>query len=96
MKIGPLDNKPTATPVAGERKSASAPAPAGQATEPSAKVALSSAAQVAGTSGEGSFDKVKVASISSSIAKGTYQVHPEVIADKLIANARERLGATSN
>ena len=95
MKIGPLDTTPSATPVAGERKAA-APAPASGGAEPSAKVDLSSAAQVGSASSEASFDKAKVDAVSSAIAKGTYKVNPEAIADKLISNAQERLGKASN
>ena len=95
MKIGPLDSKPSAAPVAGERKTpASAP---GSTAEPSAHVALSSAAKLLGgaDNGDGTFDTKKVARITQAIKDGKFKVHPEAIADKLIANAQELLGKTS-
>jgi negative regulator of flagellin synthesis FlgM len=91
MKIGPLENKP-APPLAAERP-ATVPAPArkpGEGSEPSAQVALSSAASSLMTGGE--FDAEKVARIGQAIRDGSFKVNPEVIADKLIANAQELLG----
>ena len=58
----------------------------------SAKVELSSTAAsllAGGTSSE--FDADKVARMSQAIASGSYQVNPDVIADKLIGNAQELL-----
>ncbi len=94
MKIGPLESKPSATPVATERKPAGASA-AG-ATEASAQVELSSAATLGSAdAADGSFDSEKVSRIAQAIRDGKFQVNPEVIADKLIANAQELLGKTS-
>ena len=39
-------------------------------------------------------DMAKVNSVRSAIAQGTYVVNPEVIADKLLANAQEMLNRT--
>lgn len=36
-------------------------------------------------------DMVKVDSVRSAIAQGTYKVNPEAIADKLLSNAQEML-----
>ena len=40
-------------------------------------------------------DLQKVASVRSAIQDGTYQVNPEAIADKLLANAQEWLNRTT-
>ena len=93
MKIGPLDSKPSAAPVAGERKTQATPA-SGSA-EPSAKVELSSAALLSSDGADGSFDTEKVSRIAQAIRDGKFQVNHEAIADKLIANAQELLGKTS-
>lgn len=92
MKIGPLENKAALAPLAAERPAATAtPAKkAGDGAEPSAQVALSSAASSLLTGGE--FDAEKVERISQAIRDGSFKVNPEVIADKLIANAQELLG----
>lgn len=101
MKIGNPTEKPVAlapptvpaapadaAKVGGHAELAAAPA----APDPSARVKLSSTASTllsGGTSAE--FDADKVERISQAIAAGTFKVNPEVIADKLIANARELL-----
>ena len=93
MKIGSVDSKPTSAPAANERK---APAPAAAGAEPSTHVALSSAAtQLGSDAADGSFDSEKVNRIAQAIKDGQYVVHPEAIADKLIANAQELLGKTN-
>jgi negative regulator of flagellin synthesis FlgM len=93
MKIGSYDTTPAAAnTTAAERKATPQARTAGPAAEPSATVQLSSAAVAA--SGDGSFDTAKVDRIAQSIRDGNYQVTPEAIADKLIANARELLGRT--
>jgi negative regulator of flagellin synthesis FlgM len=94
MKIGSLDTQPVATPVASERKAA---APGAAAGEPSAQVALSSAATGLSTTtaADGPFDSAKVQRIAQAIRDGKFEVHPEAIADKLIANAQELLGKTA-
>ena len=100
MKIGHLENK-LVTPAVGERKAGTAsatpattpPGSAGGAVEASATVALSSAAtQLAAGGSDGVFDTQKVQRISDAIRDGKFQVNPEAIADKLIANAQELLG----
>lgn len=96
MKIGNISDKPAlvpasaGTPAASEPGAASAVAP--PADQASAKVELSSAASslmALGASAE--FDTAKVARISQAIADGSFTANPEVIADKLIANAQELL-----
>ncbi len=57
----------------------------------SAKVTLSSAATGLLAQNDGDFDVDKVASVKQSIDSGTYKVNPEVIADKLISNAKDLL-----
>jgi len=41
-------------------------------------------------------DMAKVDAVRSAIEQGTYVVNPEVIADKLLANAQEMLNRTHN
>jgi negative regulator of flagellin synthesis FlgM len=92
MKIGPLEQKTAATPVTSERKAQGTAQNGG--TEPSAHVAISSAALSAQDGADGTFDAEKVKRIAQAIKDGKFQVNPEVIADKLIANAQELLGKT--
>lgn len=90
MKIGPLDSKIAVSPLAGERKPASASKPG--ETGPSAMVDLSSAATMKiQAEGEGSFDAAKVARMAEAIREGRLVIDASAIADKLIANAQEEL-----
>jgi negative regulator of flagellin synthesis FlgM len=90
MKIGPLDTKIAAPPLAGERKSASASKADG--SSPSAMVDLSSVATMkVDAEGEGSFDAAKVARIAEAIREGRLIINASAIADKLLANAQEVL-----
>ena len=90
MKIGPLDSKPVGTQPA-ERKSA--PAPAAKGAEPSAQVAISTAAtNIASASADPTFDTKKVERVAQAIRDGDFKVNAEAIADKLIINAAELLG----
>ena len=100
MKIGNPADKPVALPVGGTHAAAAEAAkanaqgatPGVAGTDASAKVELSSTASTllsGGASGE--YDANKVAKVGESIAKGSFKVNPEVIADKLIANAQELL-----
>jgi len=92
MKIGPHEIQPVPTAPT-ERRTTAAPAtPAATTAEPSAQVALSSAASGISAAGtDPTFDTAKVDRIAQAIRDGKYQVHPEAIADKLIANASELL-----
>ena len=101
MKIGNPAEKPLAvTPATSQgagvdsakagSSTATLATPAAGAPDPSAKVELSSTA-TALLSGPTPFDAEKVARISQAIAEGHFKVNPEVIADKLIGNARELL-----
>jgi len=94
MKIGHLENK-AATPAVSERKPGAASASAtGGNVEASAKVALSpTVSQLAAGGQEGVFDTDKVQRISDAIRDGKFTVNADAIADKLIANAQELLGA---
>jgi negative regulator of flagellin synthesis FlgM len=90
MKIGPLESKPAAAPVA-ERKNP--PATAQVSAESSAQVALSPAASaLAGAAADPAFDTAKVERVAQAIRDGKFTVNPEAIADKLIVNAEELLG----
>jgi negative regulator of flagellin synthesis FlgM len=90
MKIGPLESKPLATTPA-ERKAQPAQVPA--QPQESTQVDLSpAAAALAGADADPTFDSAKVERIAQAIRDGQYQVNPEAIADKLIANAAEMLG----
>ena len=95
MKIGnTLDHPALAAPSAGtavaSQPAATAATPAAGA-DASAKVELSSAASLMNASGGAEFDAEKVARISQAISDGSFKIHPEVIADRLIANAQELL-----
>ncbi len=91
MKITPVDNKLGSPVPVGERKG---PAPKAMLAEPSAKVELSPAAQLAAQSLGASFDAQKVERMAQAIKDGSFKPNPEAIADKLIANAREQLART--
>ena len=96
MKIGNLADKPAVVPT--HTAPAVAPDAVKDAAMParpdaSVTVELSSAASnlmAGGSSAE--FDADKVARIEQAIADGSFQIRPDAIADKLIANARELLG----
>jgi negative regulator of flagellin synthesis FlgM len=90
MKIGPLESKPAAAPVA-ERKNQPAKVPFN--AESSAQVALSPAASaLTGADTDSAFDTAKVARVAQAIRDGKFTVNAEAIADKLIVNAEELLG----
>lgn len=57
----------------------------------SAKVTLSTSATGLMAGGEGDMDMAKVSQVKQAIDDGSYQVDAEVIADKLISNAKELL-----
>ena len=92
MKIGHLDSTHAVSPAAGERGS-SAKKTGGDASEASAQVELSDTASLLSTP---EFDADKVSRIAQAIRDGKFQVNPEAIADKLIANAQELLGKVSH
>ena len=98
MKIGHNDNKPAPAPAAASPAPATDAAKANTTTaipgtaDASAKIALSSEAASLIQGGSSSeFDADKVARISQAIDDGTFKINPEVIADRLIANAQELL-----
>ena len=94
MKIGnPLDKALGVSPrteSASTTNTANKASSANEAVGQSAKVTLSSASSfMAGN--EGVVDAAKVSRVKQAIDDGTYKANPEVIADKLISNARELL-----
>ena len=102
MKIGkPAENPPLPLGNVGASANATTPpvangtTPAGAiptSADPSATIELSSTASTllsGSTSPE--FDAAKVDKVSSAISSGQYKINPEVIADKLISNAKELL-----
>jgi len=94
MKIGPLESKPTVASVQTDRKSASAEksAQGGSAAEPSTTVQISSTASlISSADTDGTFDAEKVQRMAQAIRDGKFEVNPEKIADKLIANTQELL-----
>lgn len=97
MKIGHKPEQPTlpvangAAPANDAAKAQASTAIPGKA-DASAKIALSSEATSLISGGSTTeFDAEKVARISKAIDDGTFKINPEVIADKLIANAQELL-----
>ncbi len=93
MKIVPLDTKLAALNPVSERKT---PAQAGtpSTAKPSTEVQLSEAAQLAAKQLDAGFDAEKVQRMAQAIKNGSFEVNPDAIADKLIANAREQLAKT--
>jgi len=100
MKVGHPADKPVpvatgagSTSPAQEAAKAPSSASAIPATaDPSATIALSSAAStLLDNAASADFDADKVARISQAIDDGTFKINPEVIADKLIGNAKELL-----
>lgn len=107
MKIGHAADSPVASATNGAspdaevtaagktRQSASGAAASAAAQSPldaGSTVALSTtAASLLAAGAPAEFDAAKVALMSDAIARGTFVVNPEAIADKLIANAQELL-----
>ncbi len=82
----------TAAPVAAEPPATPPVATTPPLAEPSATLELSNTAATLLTSGStAEFDAEKVARISKAIEDGTFQINPDAIAAKLIANAQEVL-----
>jgi len=101
MKIGPFDPKVVAPTAPTERKAAAPTGAAanspGPTAEPSAQVDLSAAAALLSQrQADPAFDTAKVERIAQAIRDGKFEVNPETIADKLIANAQELLGRKPN
>ena len=109
MKIGqPKDLPVVSTPPASTSTATTAPPKAGQGPAATASQAASSAGVAVTVStraraleqanrGESAdVDMAKVEAVRTAIEQGTYVVNPEVIADKLLANAQEMLNRTHN
>jgi negative regulator of flagellin synthesis FlgM len=97
MKIGPIDNKSTSSTAGAERQTVTGASGKATPAEPSAKVALSAAANLlANGVADGTFDAQKVERLAQAIRNGTFKVDAGAIADKLIANAQELLGRTQD
>ena len=107
MKIGkPSDIPVSPTPpapagqAAAPKTGAGAAATASQSAS-SAGVAVTVSTQTraleqANRGESGDVDMEKVNAVRTAIEQGTYVVNPEVIADKLLANAQEMLNRTHN
>jgi len=98
MKVGHSADKPAPITVAGSPSPAQESAKAQSASaipvtaDPSAKIELSdAAATLLGNPSSADFDAEKVARISQAISDGSFKIDAEVIADKLIGNAKELL-----
>jgi negative regulator of flagellin synthesis FlgM len=100
MKIGNPSDKPNngVNGVGGTRTESATPSkPSGKTksldggVDSSAKVTLSNTASSLLGGADPTFDAKKVESVKQSIDDGSYKVDPEVIADKLISNAKELL-----
>ena len=98
MKIGNPADKPVVVPATNNGALApNAPAAANASAIPvtaddSAKIELSSSAATLMSSDVSvDFDAEKVVRMSKAIEDGTFKINPDVIADKLIANAHEAL-----
>jgi negative regulator of flagellin synthesis FlgM len=108
MKIGQPSDLPIASTPSAASGAASASAKAAQGAAAtashnasSASVSVTVSAQVrtlaqADRSESADVDMDKVNAVRSEIEQGTYVVNPEVIADKLLANAKEMLDRTRN
>ena len=98
MKIGNPSDKPVNGATGGTRTESATPTKTTGKTrsleggvDSSAKVTLSNTASSLLSGADPTFDKAKVESVKRSIEEGSYEVDAEVIADKLIANAKELL-----
>ena len=108
MKIGqPSDKSVVSTPPASSTPAAAPKAEQQGAATIAAKgassagvaVTVSTRARALGQANRSEvteIDQGKVESVRSAIEQGTYVVNPEVIADKLLANAKEMLNRTRN
>ncbi|MES3009264.1 MAG: flagellar biosynthesis anti-sigma factor FlgM [Pseudomonadota bacterium] len=88
MKIGLPPEISTATPDAAARGKPATKATAGAATQGVDRVDLSAAgARIGAPNTTVDFDSAKVEAIKEAIKQGRFNVNPEVISDRLIAEA---------
>ena len=76
-------------PAAAVAKPATAGTP-----QPGVTVTLSASTAAEGATGSEVFNAGKVEAMKKAIADGSFEVNAEAIADKMLANAAEMLGAT--
>lgn len=102
MKIG--NNPENVGPTSAERVASTksnGPAKGGKAQSADAGTQVELSTTVSGLQagvtayGDGDFDAQKVDRIAQSIASGQFKINAELIADKLISNARDVLGKGS-
>ena len=103
MKIGNINSTAATTAVNSDRKAATTNADKKPSSAPasdvdsSTQVELSPAASLlSAASADPAFDSEKVNRIAQAIKDGKFTVNHGAIADKLIANAQELLGRTTN
>jgi negative regulator of flagellin synthesis FlgM len=97
MKIGQMPDIPSSVNPAGPKKTEQAPTPApAKAVAPAATAGVAvTVSKLARSLGQAEMDPdidaERVAQVKSAIENGTFKANPEVIADKLLANAQEML-----
>ena len=97
MKIGQMPDIPSSVNPAGAKKTEQAPTPApAKAVAPAATAGVAvTVSKLARSLGQAEvdpdIDAERVAQVKSAIENGTFKANPEVIADKLLANAQEML-----
>ena len=96
MKIDPPAASATPLIRTTQGGSATLPTTGAGATDRAAAESVRASAQVRslpGAPGGGDFDAARVAAIREDIRAGRYQIHPERIADGLLASVRDLLDA---
>ncbi len=97
MKIGNPSDKPNGVGATRNTDGTTTSKPTGKTqsldggVDSSAKVTLSTTANSLLGGTDPTFDAKKVSAVKQAIDDGSYKVDPEVIADKLISNAKELL-----
>jgi negative regulator of flagellin synthesis FlgM len=103
MKIGPSGDSPlsgtgstgstsrTSSSEKGKTQTVATPATAGEASTTVALSSTASSLMQSVSEANADFDTDKVSRVSRALSDGSYVVNAEVIADKLISNAKELL-----